>query len=544
MSFTFPDCPLPPNSTVWTYLRDSGGDTQDLASQRAYVLAYCRHHRLHLARSFEDGAISGGSVAGRDEFELMVELARLEKRPAVDGIVYWDIKRFARNILDSQFYKADLRRRGYKLISLSDNIPDNEFSVVFEAFLEWKAQKDREDISKDSRRGLRYLVEMKDGDGRYLALVPGKPPTCFKGVPYDTGLKRNNGQVRIVQRWIPDPDTWERGQLAWQMRADRASYDEIERATRLFPNPINPGSAYKFFFSNEIYIGRFHYGGQVYEDYVPALTTLDTWNRVQELTFKRPRKGQPFPAGKTHPKAGRSERYLLSGLCTCIYCQSAMHGSRNARSDRTRFWHYYLCAKKKSSPAECAAKQTSARKLEESVIHEINANILTIDFVGGLVEQVNALLNDTASTRAAIDEAQGRLRELARAIKNLVDMAELHPSPDLVERFRQREIERETEKLKLERLQQRLRQSVIIDEEIIVAVLGDMKRTLGGGEIKVRQRLLQQMVKKIEVGHDYGRLHCRFPIENLTGGVLYMPPTESEIIPCRCWDFALAYRDL
>ena len=227
MTFQFPLCPLPPLSRVWVYLRDSGGETQDLASQRSYVLAYCEHYQLRLERVFEDGAISGGSTIGRDEFGLMIDLARQNSKPMVDGILYWDTKRFARNQLDSQFYKGDLRRRGYRLISLSDDIPDNEFSVVIEAFLEWKAQKDREDISKDTKRGLAYIVSMKDENGNYIGLMPGRPPTFFKGESFDTGLKRNNGQPRIVQRWVPDPETWERGKVVWEMRAERASYIKI-----------------------------------------------------------------------------------------------------------------------------------------------------------------------------------------------------------------------------------------------------------------------------------------------------------------------------
>jgi hypothetical protein len=41
--------------------------------------------------------------------------------------------------------------------------------------------------------------------------------------------------------------------------------------------------------------------------------------------------------------------------------------------------------------------------------------------------------------------------------------------------------------------------------KIIVDVLDDMKRDLGGEEMKVRQNLLRQMIPKIEIGHDYGQ---------------------------------------
>jgi len=93
--------------------------------------------------------------------------------------------------------------------------------------LEGKAQKDREDISKDAKRGLAFIVGLKDENGNYLRVAPGRPPTLFRGERYDTGLKRNNGKPRIGQRWVLDPETWEKGKLAWLMRAERASYKDI-----------------------------------------------------------------------------------------------------------------------------------------------------------------------------------------------------------------------------------------------------------------------------------------------------------------------------
>ncbi len=93
--FNFPNCPLLPGAPVWAYLRDSGGDGQDLSSQRAYyVLGYGKPYRLKLARLFEDTAISGGSTFKQEEFELMIEPARRTDTPK----------------LNSQFYKSNLRR--------------------------------------------------------------------------------------------------------------------------------------------------------------------------------------------------------------------------------------------------------------------------------------------------------------------------------------------------------------------------------------------------------------------------------------------------
>ncbi len=60
--------------------------------------------------------------------------------------------------------------------------------------LEWKAEQDLQDISKDVKR---------------------------------------DGTPRIVQRWVPDPETWGLCRQAWEMRVNGASYRQIHEATRL-----------------------------------------------------------------------------------------------------------------------------------------------------------------------------------------------------------------------------------------------------------------------------------------------------------------------
>jgi site-specific DNA recombinase len=532
--FTFPSCPLPPGSSVWAYLRDSGGGTQDLGSQRAYLLAYCDYYRLTLIRLFEDGAVSGGSVVGRDQFELMITLARSHGRPAVDAVLFWDIKRFARNQLDSQFFKADLRKRGYRLVSLSDDIPDSGFSSVIEAFLEWKAEQDLADIGKDSRRGLLFIVGLKGAGGNYIGIFPGRPPTCFRGEPYDTGLRRNDGRPRIVQRLAPDSETWARGQRAFEMRAERASYDQVQAECRLF-HARYVSSCYHSFFRNEIYLGRLRYGGHVFENFVSALTTPEIWEAVQKLFYKQPRKGQTFPVNKIHPKTGRAEAYLLSGLCRCAFCQSAVHGNRNTRKDRQQSWRNYVCAKKKAHPADCPAKQVSARRLEQAVVEAVCSKVLTTDFVGELVNRVNDLLSNTEALQSRIQELTKQSNSLDRKIANLLDTAEQHGASSVLERLRERERERTITLRELNHLQEQIKQrSIRVDEKFIVALLTDMKMALSAEEINVRRKVLQQVVQKIEVGHNKARLYYTFPTDELWD--YFMPPTLLELIPTQVYE--------
>src|SRR5689334_19562262 len=107
------ECPFPPGSQVTAYLRDSGGDEQEqsIAQQETEVRTYCAKYKLTLTQLFKDEAKSGSSTIGRDDFWRMVH--HFHNGAGEQGVIIWRTNRFGRNINDSQYYKADLRRRGY-----------------------------------------------------------------------------------------------------------------------------------------------------------------------------------------------------------------------------------------------------------------------------------------------------------------------------------------------------------------------------------------------------------------------------------------------
>jgi DNA invertase Pin-like site-specific DNA recombinase len=519
----FPPCSLPPGSPVWAYLRDSGGETQDLASQRKYLMDYCKYHGLLLLRLFEDAARPGSSAENREQFQAMMDLARQSKTPQVDAIIYWSISRFARNDIEYQYHSADLKMRGYKLVSISDNIPDGPIASMYEAFLRLSAQMELERISKDSKRGLKLIVELKDEQGNYLGVFPGKPPTCFIGIKQDVGITRNNGTPRVVQRIIPDPATWEAGQLAWQMRSERASYREIQEACKLFNSPTI-GSCYSSFFRNRIYLGELEYGGRVYPNFVPALTDLDTWAKVQAQQHARQATQKSFKAGKGS--------YLLSGLCRCHYCKSKMHGSQNTRSDRSRFWRYYLCNQKKVDRAGCKSKQVGADKLENKVVEILCEMLLVPGYVNNLVDEVNNLLSDTDSIQGKIDQKQQEIGKLKQAINRLLDALENGAS--VTGRLTQRENELRQAERELIQLQAQFKQgSLKVDKSVVEAILTEMKDNLNGDDFKEQRKTLQKLTHVVWVENNKFHLYCSLPIDLFLTRDYFMPPTGSELNPCQ-----------
>lgn len=112
------------------------------------------------------------------------------------------------------------------------------------------------------------------------------------------------------------------------------------------------------------------------------------------------------------------------------------------------------------------------------------SKVLTPEFVGELVERANHYLADNNQIEQKITLAQKRLTKLEKAIANLLDMAELHPSVDLIKRLNEREAERDTVQREIDQLYQQIRQdSLCVDEEFILRKLSEIRSALDSGSL-------------------------------------------------------------
>jgi DNA invertase Pin-like site-specific DNA recombinase len=215
-------------------------------------------------------------------------MARREAQ-TVDGIIFWSFSRLARDQLDSQFIKADLRRRGYVVHSMTDDIPSGEFAPVIEALIDWKNERFLKDLSKDVRRGLHDLA--RDG------YAPGGfPPRGYLAKKVQIGVKRD-GTPRIVSKWVVDPELGPQVKKAFELRAGGASYKEVHEATQI----MGTFGSYVTMFRNRTYLGIRKCGELEIEDAHEPLVSCELWDAVQATLRNRPKKGGRWPKGKPHP---------------------------------------------------------------------------------------------------------------------------------------------------------------------------------------------------------------------------------------------------
>jgi hypothetical protein len=452
--------------------------------------------RLARPDEHDNRKLAGGSVhdwlqASRDigfnhcEFSptcisAIVSQICTERKP-VEGIIFWSFSRLARRQIDSQFIKSDLRRRGYVLHSMTDDVPTGDIAPVVEAIIDWKNERYLSDLGRDVKRGLYDLARAGYAPG-------GFPPRGYKAVKVQIGVKRD-GEPHLVSQWVPDLELPPRGRQAFEMRAARASYEEILEATRIFP----VRGSYVTMFRKKSYLGIRKCGDLEVEDAHEPLVDRQTWDAVQSTLGRRGGSsdpGQDRPRRETHP-------FLLTGLARCAECGAAMVGKEDRSGARKTPFRHYICGRKnREGWASCPSGKIPAEGPELAVLKIVAEGVLTPESV----RAQTALLDQRAPRRERplrerIEDAQRRLAGVEKPIAVLLDLAEQYGAESAGNRLVEREAERREVMAELEELEVRQDTEEPIEAQDLDAI-GRLARAAG---IELSIELLRQGRAAVEL---------------------------------------------
>lgn len=475
--------PFPGGAHVAAYVRDSGGEAQDLSvdQQEQELQDWCRENQLTISKIFRDIHRPGTSTDQRDGFEDMMAYFRSKNRPPEAGVVLWKLSRFSRNIDDAQFYKADLRRRGFIIHSITDPIPTGMDGRLFESAYDWMNNKFIESMRAEVKRGLHFMV--KNG------AMPGVPPRGFKRQPLTI---EGSGGSHKVHRWVPDPDIWETCKHAWHLRAAGRSLGDILKETHLFTS-VN---SLVTFFKNPIYRGELRYGSLVIPNYVEPMVDEITWNKVQSMRSKHIRNNQLEPGSIRHPRRATS-RYLLSGLVRCAVCGSPMHSSAVQSNATGSLNEYYVCSRKVRN-RNCSSRNIPKDALELAVINELLDQVLVISTIRNLMADYHDSSLD--SLEIALKSSTGRLVDVNSQIKRLVDaIAKKGGSKSLLDKLDQ--LENAQRELELEIYDQKdlLGKARAYNPAQVELMIKGMAEALREPDEDLQRKALRSFVKEILV---------------------------------------------
>ena len=363
--------PFLPGSQVVAYVRYSGGVEQGLKDRSAKeqtheIQQFCDKNNLILFRVFEDAGISGTSLKGRNAFFDMITLLKSKPKPDIAGIIIWSLSRFARDLNTAQFYKADLRRRGFVIYSLTEPMEDSATGIMFETLVDWKNQMFSEETSAHVTRSLHANFEL-------FKVLPGLPPHGLMRIPVELPPKKD-GSKRIGHRWELDPATAPLIRRVFEMKANSEPNFEIKKILPIYRND----SSLFDLFKRKIYFGSMTYGGITQEDYCQPIITRELWDKVQEVCMKEKR--QTARAGKFSEKNTR----LLSGLLICPNCSKKMFVCR--RTTKGKEYSSYRCS-------SCSGQTIPCGKVEQAVISQVKDEILIEKNIDNMIALCKAELD-------------------------------------------------------------------------------------------------------------------------------------------------------
>lgn len=140
------------------YIRVSTDDQLEFSpdAQKKALIEYAKKNGYQIDDRyiFIDEGISGTSAKRRPAFMRMIATAKTKPKP-FDAILVHKFDRFARSREDSVVYKSLLRKEcGIKVISITEQIEDDKFSVILEAMLEAMAEYYSLNLSDEVMKGM------------------------------------------------------------------------------------------------------------------------------------------------------------------------------------------------------------------------------------------------------------------------------------------------------------------------------------------------------------------------------------------------------
>lgn len=123
-------------------------------AQLKSIKKYCKDNNLLLDNEhiYIDEGISGRKADKRPAFQDMIKHA---KKKEFDVILVHKFDRFARSREDSVVYKSLLKKEcGIRVISITESIEDDKFSVILEAMLEAMAEYYSLNLSDEVKKGM------------------------------------------------------------------------------------------------------------------------------------------------------------------------------------------------------------------------------------------------------------------------------------------------------------------------------------------------------------------------------------------------------
>ncbi len=483
-------------------------DRQDVdlsvAAQLRALRDYAKANGYSVAREYVDEAESG-RIADRPQFREMIEEGSRPKA-SFQVILVWKFSRFTRKREHAVAFKAQLRRKGIRVVSITEQAEDNATGRLLEGIIESVDEYYSENLGQEVVRGMREAASR----GFFLG---SKAPFGYTRVKVSDGVKeRPTLEV--------DPDTAPIVREIFE--SSRRGNGLAEICKELNGRGItNKGKRWQknvvhYLLTNEAYTGTAVWGVKSKDEKAgepvrvenawPALVSRELFDAVQQGLHQR---------APTVQRPGRvGSQYLLSGLLRCGVCGKS-YSAQGAKSGQ---FAYYVCSSLfREGAGACTARYLNASKVEDLVIEKVRERILTEETITELVtlvaEEIDALAGEVNGRLTAINS---ELSDVETRLENLYQALETQQLPiealsprilSLKSRQDQLTAAREEAEFQLEQ-----RRAELPTSKEIKGYVADFRALFQDGTFPERKALIRNFVQGIEIVEDEAVLTYTIPM--------------------------------
>jgi DNA invertase Pin-like site-specific DNA recombinase len=427
-------------------------------------MEYAKKNGIEVTEIYADRHISGKSIAGRYEFQRMLDDAQEHK---FDCVIVWKIDRFGRDRQDIAVSKLMLKKAGVKLLYAKESVPEGPEGIILEAMLEGIAEYYSADLRQKVLRGRRETLKK----GLY----------CGGTLPI--GYLKDDERKLVL-----DPKSAPLVRTAFEMFAEGKTITEC--ADFLNAHDVHGQrnksakismSAMGRMFRNEKYLGIFDTSGV--ELRAEPIVTEELFMEVQSKL-----------STKTH-KMPQNSDYLLSCKCYCMECKTMLIGESGTSKSGKKF-QYYKCGGRKRGNG-CTLPPIGKEELEDLVFQTTVNEMLTDSVIKNLTDQIlkvqeNDIKDDPAKRiEKALDSCRKKQANILRAIEE-------NPTRGLATRLS--DLEREEASLAIELKKAQVRRPRLSMEDI-----GLWLRSFKNGDVTDEdfcKRLADAFIARVEVAKD------------------------------------------
>lgn len=396
--------------------------------------AYADKNGFVVIGEYIDRAMSG-KTDNRVDFQRMIKDS---EKGHFQAVLMYTLDRFARNRYDSAMYKARLKRNGVKVYYAKQYIPDEPEGIILESVLEGYAEYYSENLSRNIRRGLT--------ENALACKATGAMPLGYVVSPDKTYAIEPAG-AKIVREIF---ELYAEGHSAKEV----IDYCNTQGYRTARHTTFNKNSL-RTILTNEKYIGVYRYGDIVHESGIPPIISRELFDKVQDAYRHN------FIA---RAKGKARDDYLLTTKLFCGYCGSPMIGECGTARNGN-IYHYYKCADRKKNRT-CNKHTEKKDWIEEIVVWYTVNTVLTDDRIESIATKAIEIIEREAAENSVLPKLQDDLRDVAKRIKNILDLMEQGIS---TESTRDRLLELESQKKDFQKriAQEEMKKPCLSKERII-----------------------------------------------------------------------------